>query len=147
MPLYNALTTSHLEAFNWDSPLVGETREEYFRKHSPNFDAKNTCDLSEVFWHMIMVAKLFGSSIYEIRDTWMGPDELHQANYALRALPKGLKFLQAVPPFKSPKMMGLTDIHDPNTLHHFYRGTHCPWCSKVGQNKGTIVKPSPDNTL
>ena len=42
---------------------------------------------------MIMATELFGSPIYEIRETWMGPDELHQVNYALRALPKGLKFL------------------------------------------------------
>ena len=93
MPLYKVLTTGHLEAFNWDSPLARETREEYFRKHSLNFNAQNTRDLSEVFWHMIVVAKLFGSSIYKIRETWMGPDELCQANYMLRALPKCLKFL------------------------------------------------------
>ena len=42
---------------------------------------------------MIKAADLLGSSIYEIRETWAGPDELHQVNYALRALPKGLKFL------------------------------------------------------
>ena len=54
MPLYKVLTASHLEVFKQDSPLVRETRQEYFRKHSPNFDAENTHDLSEVFWHMIM---------------------------------------------------------------------------------------------
>ena len=48
MPLYKALTASHLEAFNWDSRLVRETREEYFRKHSPNFSAETpmTCQKS-----------------------------------------------------------------------------------------------------
>ena len=139
MPLYKALTASHLEAFNWDSPLVRETREEYFRKHSPNFDNENTCDLSEVFQHMVVVTELFGSSIYEISGNLDGTDELHQANYTLKALPKGLKFLQAVPPSELPKVMGLMDIHDPDALCHFYRVTHCPWCGKVGQNKGIIV--------
>ena len=128
MPLYKALTASHLEAFNWDSHLVRETREEYFRKHSPNFSAKNTHDLSEVFWHMIVAAELLGSSIYEIKETWVGPDKLQQANYALRTLPKGLKFLRAVPPSESQKVMGLIGIHDLDALCHFYGVTHCLWC-------------------
>ena len=76
MPLYKALTASHLEAFKQDSPLVRETREEYFRKHSPNFKTKNALDLSEVFQHMIVAVDLFSSSIYEIKETWAGPDEL-----------------------------------------------------------------------
>ena len=133
------LTASHLEAFNWGSPLVKETREDYFRKHSPNFSAKNTCDLSEVFRCMILATELFGSSIYEIKEPWVGPDELQQANYTLRTLPKGLKFLRAVSLSESPKVMGLTDIHDLDALHCFYRVTHFPWCSKVGLNEGTVV--------
>ena len=79
-----------------------------------------------------MATELLGSSIYEIKETWMGLDELQQANYALRALPKGLKFLRAVPPLESPKVMGLMGIHDPDALCCFYRVTHCPWCRKVG---------------
>ena len=116
-----------------------ETREEYFRKHSPNFSTKNTHDLMEVFWHMIMAAELFGSSIYKIKETWVGLDELQQVNCALRTLPKGLKFLRAVPPLESPKVMGLMGIHDPDALPCFYRVMHWPWCSKVGQNKGTVI--------
>ena len=138
-PLYKVLTPSHLEAFNWDSNPVREMGEEYFRKHSPNFSTENTCDLSEVFSHMIVANELFGSSIYEIKETWMGPDELQQANYTLRTLPKGLKFLRAGPPSESQKVIGLTGIHDLDVLHHFYRVTHCPWCGKVGQNEGTVI--------
>ena len=138
-PLYKALTASCLEAFNQDSHLVRETREGSFRRHSLNFSVKNTCDLSEVFWHMIMAAELLGSSVYEIKETWVGPDELQQANYALRALPKGLKFLRAVPPSESPKVMGLMAIHDLDALCHFYIVTHCPWCGKVCQNEGTDI--------
>ena len=138
-PLYKALTASHLEAFSWDSSLLRETREEYFRRHSLNFGTKNTCDLSEVFWHMIVAAEILGSSIYEIKKTWTGPDELQQANYTWRALPKGLKFLRAVPPSQSPNVMGLMGIHDLDGLHHFYGVTHCPWCRKVGQNEDTAI--------
>ena len=47
---------------------------------------------------MAMSADLLGTSIYEIQVSWMGPDKLKQVNYALQSLPKGLKFLHAVPP-------------------------------------------------
>ena len=69
----------------------------------------------------------------------MGPDELRQANYALRSLPKGLKFFCAVLPSESPKVMGLVGIHKLDALHHFSSTTHCPWCGKEGQNEGTVV--------
>ena len=70
---------------------------------------------------------------------WMGPDELRQVNYALRSLPKGLKFLHVAPSSESPKVMGLVGIHDPDTLCHFNGLTHCPWCGKEGQNEETVV--------
>ena len=84
-------------------------------------------------------AELLGTSIHKIQASCMGPEELKQANYALRALPKGLKFLCVVPPSESHKVMGLMGIHDPDALHHFSGITHCPWCGKDGQNKGTMV--------
>ena len=59
-------------------------------------------------------AKLLGTSIHEIQASWMGLEEIKQANYTLRALPKGLKFLHAIPPSESPKVMGLMGIHDPD---------------------------------
>ena len=34
-PLYKVLTQSQSEAFSQDTSLVRETREEYFKKHSP----------------------------------------------------------------------------------------------------------------
>ena len=83
---------------------------------------------------MATSGELLGTSIYKIQASWMGPDELKQANYALRSLPKGLKFLHVVPPSESPKVMGLVGIHDPDALHHFSGITHCPWCGKEGQN-------------
>ena len=94
-------------------------REEYFRRHCPNFNTENTCDLSDIFQCMASTTELLGSVIYEIKEVWTGPDELWQANYALRTLLKGLKFLRMVPQLESPKVMGLMGIHDPDTLCHF----------------------------
>ena len=70
-----------------------EARKEYFKRHSPNFTMDGMCDLSEVFRHMAKSTKLLGLAIYEIQEVWEGPDELQQANYTLRSLPKGHKFL------------------------------------------------------
>ena len=88
---------------------------------------------------MTKTTGLFGSAIYEIKETWTGWDELWQATYILRTLPKGLKFFRVVSPSKSPMVMGLMGIHDPDKLHHFNGLTHCPWCRKEGQNEGTIA--------
>ena len=119
--------------------LVKETRKEYFSKHSYNFTMKGTHNLSEVFRQMAKSAELLGTSIYGIQVLGTGPDELRQANYALRSLPKGLKFLCAVPTSESPKVMGLVGLHDPEALCHFNGLTHCPCCGKMGQNEGTLV--------
>ena len=88
---------------------------------------------------MAETAELLGSGIYEIKEVWAGPDELQQANYMLRTLPKGLKFLRVVPPSESPKAMGLTGIYDLDALHCFSGVTHCPWCGKEDQNEGTVI--------
>ena len=87
-----------------------EARKEYFKKHSPNLTMDGTCDLSEVFRHMAKSVKLLGLAIYKIQEVWEGPDKQQQASYGLRSLLKGLKFLQAVPPSVSPKVMGLIGI-------------------------------------
>ena len=92
-----------------------------------------------MFKHLAIRAGLLGTSIYETQSLWTGPEELKQVNYILLSLPKGLKFLQAVPPSESPKVMGLMGILDPDALCHFGSVTYCPWCRKEGQNKGTVV--------
>ena len=138
-PWNKALKLSHTEAFRRDSDLVKEARKEFFSKHSHNFVMEGTCDLSEVFKQMATSTKLLGTSIYEIQVSWTGLDELRQANYALRSLPKGLKFLHVAPHSESPKVMQLVGKHDPDTLHCFSGITHCPWCGKEGQNEGTVV--------
>ena len=133
------LKQSCSESFSQDTDLVKEARKEYFSKHSCNFTMEGTCNLLQVFKWMAESAELLGTSIHEIQVVWMGSDELRQANYALRSLPKGLKFLHVVPPSESPNVMGLVGIHDPDALCHFNGLTHCPWCGKEGLNEGTVV--------
>ena len=88
---------------------------------------------------MVESTGLLSSEIHDIRENWTGRWELQYANHALRTMPKGLKFFHMVSTSESPKVMGLTWIHHPNTLCHFNRVTHCPWCGKEGQNEGTII--------
>ena len=139
MPLHKLLKWTHLEAFSCDSNLVRNMREEYLKRYCSNFNTENTHDLSDIFWCMAKTSELLGSAIYKIREVWAGPDELWQANYAQRTLPKGLTFLRAVPILESPKVMGLTGIHDLDTLCHFNGMTHFPWWMKMGQNEGTVI--------
>ena len=146
-PWYKVLKWSHSEAFSWDTSLVRKTRKEYFKRHSPNFTMDGMHDLSEVFRHMAKAAGLLDLAIYENQEVWKGPDELWQANYALRSLPKGLKFLWAVPPLQSSKVMGLVGIHNPDALHHFSGMTHCPWCGKGGPEWGDSHQPPLDGAL
>ena len=115
-----------------------EARKEYFKRHSYNFTAEGTHNLSEVFRQMAKSVDLLGTT-YEIQVVWMGPDELQQANYALRSLPKGLKFLHVVLPSESPKVMGMVGIHDLDTLHHFNSLTHCSWCGKRARMRGQLL--------
>ena len=138
-PWNRALKQSCLEVFSQDSDLVKEAREEYFSKHSYNFTTEGAHDLSEIFRQMAKSVKVLGTSIYEIQALWTGLDELRQANYALRSLPKGLKFLCVIPPYESPKVIELMGLHTPDILCHFNSMTHCPWCGREGQNKGTMV--------
>ena len=133
------LKQSCSKAFSQDTDLVKEARKEYFSKHSYNFTTEGTHDLLEVFKWMAKSTDLLGTSIHKIQVVWMGPDELRQANYALRSLPKGIRFHWVVPLSESPKVMGLVGIHDPDTLCHFNGLTHCLWCGKEGQNKGAVV--------
>ena len=124
--------------FSQDSDLVKEARKEYFSKHSYNFITEGTHNLLEEF-RQSAASELLGTSIYEIQASWTGLDELRLANYALRSLLKGLRFLHAVPPSESPKVMGLVGIHNPDALCCLNSMTQCPWCGKEGQNEGTVV--------
>ena len=156
-PWFKTLKPSHAEAFSWDSNMVKEARRkltsrfnqqyenlhqarrEFSSKHSYDFTTDGTCNLSRIFRQLAASANLLGTSIYEIQSSWTGPKELKQANYALQSLPKGLKFLWAVPPSESPKVMRLMGIHDPDAIHCFSSITYCPWCGKECQNEGTMV--------
>ena len=139
LPWNRALKPGCTEAFSQDSDLVKEAREAFFLKHSYNFINDGTWDVSEIFQQMATNAKLLGTAIHKIQASWMGPEELKQVNYALRVLPKGLKFLCVVPYSESSKVMGMMGIHDLDALCCFSGITNCPWCGKEGQNEGTMV--------
>ena len=138
-PWFKTLKPSHAEAFSRDFDMVKEARREFFSKYSYDFTTDSPRDLSRTFRHLAVSANLLGTSIYEIQSSWTGPEELKQANYALQSLPKGLKFLQVVPPSESPKVMELMGIHNPDALCHFSSVTYCPWGRKEGPNKGNMV--------
>ena len=130
---------SQAEAFSQDSNIVKEARLHFSSNHSCNWVTDGTNDLPNVFKELAESASLLGEAIYEIQLSWTRPEELKQANYALQSLPKGLRFLRAVPAMESPKVMGLMGIHDPNALWHYTGYTYCLWCGKEGQNEGTVV--------
>ena len=136
---FTSLKPSHAEAFLRDSSIVREARLCFFSKHSHNFVEDATRDLSDIFKELAERAGLLGNAIYKIQLSWTRPKELKQANYALQSLPKGLRFLRAVPALESPKVMGLMGIHDPDALWHYTGYTYCPWWGKEGQNEGTVV--------
>ena len=136
---FTSLKPSHAEAFLQDSSIIKEARLCIFSNHSYDFVHDGTHDLSDVFKELAKNTGLLGEAIYEIQLSWTGPEELKQANYALWSLPKGLRFLRAVPTSESPKVMGLMGIHDLDALWHSAGYTYCPWCRKEGQNEGTVV--------
>ena len=104
-----------------------------------HFNSETSCNLTDIFLNMIESASLLGSKLYEIQETWTGQHELEYANYALKTLPKVLKFFHPVFPSESPKVMGFTSIHHPNALCCFNGVTHCLWCGKEGQNEGMVI--------
>ena len=133
-PFHKALSRSWQDAFSKDSQLVHKVREEYFQENCPHFNSETSYDLADVFQRIIKSASLLHSEIYEIQETWTGGSELQDANYALKTLPKGLKFFHPVSPSES-----LTSIHHPNALHHFNGVIHCLWCGKEGQIERNII--------
>ena len=138
-PWFKSLKSSCAEAFLRDSDIVVGALLCFFSKHSYNFNQDGNHDLSRIFKKLARSGSLLGTNIYEIEASWTGPEEWKQANYTLWFLPKGLKFLRAVPASESPMVMGLVGIHDPDALQHFASFNYCPWCGKEGQNEGTVV--------
>ena len=116
-----------------------EARLHFFSNHSCDWVHDGTNDLSDIFKEVAESTGLLEEAVYKIQLSWTGSEELKQANYALWSLPKGLRFLRAVPTTESPKVMGLMGIHDPDALWHYAGYTYCPWCGKEGQNEGTVV--------
>ena len=134
-----SMRSERMDAFSQDSDLVKVARAHYFTTHPWDWTRGNTEDLCNMFKGLTQEAGLLGESIFEIQQSWKGPEHLKQANYVFQTQPKGLKFLRAVSTRESPKEMGLKGIHNPEALWHFSGFTYCPWHGKRGQNKGTIV--------
>ena len=134
-----SMKSSRSDAFCRDSDLVKEARVCYFATHPWDWTQRNRNDLSDIFRGLAQSTGLLDKCIFEIQDSWKGPDHLKCANYVLLDLPKGLKFLRVVSAKESPKIMGLKGIHDPEALWHFASYTFCPWCGKDRQNEGTVV--------
>ena len=113
---FTSLKPSCVDAFSCDSNTVKEARSHYFATNPWDGSQGNTDDLSDIFKELAEGANLLGKSIHELQLSWEGPEELKHANYSLCSLPKGLKFLRAVPAMESPKIMGLKGIHNPDAL-------------------------------
>ena len=101
-----SLKPSRMDAFSRDSDPVKEARSHYFATHPWDWTHGNTDDLSDIFRELAKGANLLGNSIYELQLSWEGPEELKHANYSLQSLPKGLRFLRAVPSHRIPKDHG-----------------------------------------
>ena len=79
-PWFKSLKPSHADAFLRDSDMVVEARLLFFSKHACNFNQNRNCDLSKVLKKLAEKAGLLGAGIYEIQASWMGSEELKQAN-------------------------------------------------------------------
>ena len=124
----SCLKPSHADAFSWDSGPIKEARECYFTTHPWDWARGNTDDLSDIFRELAQGTGLLGEFIHEIQVSRNGLEVLKHANYILRSLPKGLKFLRVVSTKESPKIMGLKGIHDSDAFWHFTGYIYCPWC-------------------
>ena len=113
---FTSLKPSHADAFSHDSDSVKEVRSHYFTTHPWDWVHGNMDNLSDIFKEFAKGADLLGKSIHELQPSWEGLEDLKPANYSLHSLPKGLKFLRAVPTLESPKIMGLKGIHDGSAL-------------------------------
>ena len=134
-----SMRSEHADAFSWDSHLMKEARAHHFTTHPWDWTHSNMEGLSDMFKGLTQEAGLLGESIFEIQQSWKGPEHLKQANYVFQTQPKGLKFLRVVSARESPKEMGLKGIHDPEALWCFSGFTYCLWCGKRSQNEGTII--------
>ena len=93
--------------------------------------APMTFPISSKSWEKVPAS--WGKPSMKFSSRGPGLEELKQANYALQSLPKGLRFLRAVPATESPKVMGPNGIHDPDALRHYTGCTYCPGVERRGK--------------
>ena len=136
---HRPLKEGQQEDFSKESSRVRMARQTYQESHPTDFRQEGSHDLSSVFCKMASSAHLLDSSIFEVQDTWCRQKDLKAANWVAKNSHKCIHFFSLVSPMESPKIMGLQDIHSPDTLCHHGGLEFCPWCGKEGQNEGTIV--------
>ena len=144
--LVHLTQTQSSGAFLQDSNIIKEARSCFFSNHSHDWVHDGTDDLSSIFKELAESAGLLGIHLWNTT-SWTRPEELKQANYALQSLPKGLRFLRAVPALESPKVMGLMGIHNPNALWCYAGYTYWSLVWEGGAKWGTMVNHLEDNPL
>ena len=115
-PLVGHLGDSHHVAFCKDSELVQQIKQTYFRTHALTFHKEETYKLTQVFKELAEMAGLLGTEVYPVHNQWVGRKELCSTCHMVRGSAKDLHFFATVAPLKSPKIMGLCDIHSPEAL-------------------------------
>ena len=101
---FSSLKPSRADAFCRDSGPLKEARECYFTTHPWDWASAATWMISLTFsGNLPKALACWARLIHEIQVSWNGPEELKHANYILRSLPKGLKFLRMVSAKESPK--------------------------------------------
>ena len=134
---FASLKPSHTDAFSHYSDPMKEARSHYFAAHPCDWIHNSTNDLSDIFRELAESAGLLGESIHEIQLSSDGPEELKHANYALQSLPKGLRFLRAVPP---QNLQRSWDSRESMTLMLFHALWAIPTVPGVGR-RGKMREP------
>ena len=74
--LETSLKYSHSDTFNRDSGLIKEARAHYFAMHPWDWTQGNMENLSDIFRGLAQCAGLLDECIFELQDSWRGPDYL-----------------------------------------------------------------------
>ena len=84
-------------------------------------------------------AGLLKLDIYDVQGAWMGQKDLCTPNHAAKASQRNIQFFHMVTPTEPSSIMGPEGINFLEDLHRWGGCLYCPWCSKEGQNEGTVV--------
>ena len=76
----SSMKSVHADTVSWDSDSMKEARACYFTTHSWNWTHGNMEDLSDIFKELTQEASLLGECIFEIQQSWKGPEHLKHTN-------------------------------------------------------------------